>query len=185
MHMHPNTTRRATRIIARSTAVAGVAALAAGLAGCGSVQSLLGGPERDEETNQVVEEGTESVFDMQVGDCLNEPGAEDQITDVTIVPCSEPHDYEYYFEGDVSDLGEEWPGEDAIGEAGDEVCYGAFEDFIGTPYEESEIYYQFYWPSEQGWEQGDHVINCLVFEVEDMATGAPKQIEGSLADAQR
>ncbi|WP_156759730.1 septum formation family protein [Microbacterium karelineae] len=171
---------------ARFAAVGGALLLAASLAGCGSISSLLGGAERDAETDEVTESGTESVFDIKVGDCLLEPDATgDEIYDIEIVPCADPHDYEFYYEYSL-DLGEEWPGDAAIEEDAGPRCDAEFEKFVGVPFQESEaLWYSYYSPSAESWADGDDVIQCIVFEASDPNGMEVVQVEGSLEGAAR
>lgn len=64
------------------------------LSGCtASVGDLTGGDTavRDEDSGEVTESGQADVFTLSVGDCLDEQTGE-EISDVPLVPCSEPHD---------------------------------------------------------------------------------------------
>ncbi len=90
---------------------AGIVAAAVLLTGCSSVISTFGGNSevRDETTGEIVEGGTTDIFTLQIGDCINEPGAAGATSDdpvetaeVATVPCSAPHDYEVYFHDEVS-----------------------------------------------------------------------------------
>jgi len=161
--------------------------VAASLTGCSAISSLLEGDSatRDEETQEVTESGTESVFDIQVGDCLNEPDGE-EILDVEVVPCADPHDYELYHEFDV-DLGDEWPGEEAVWNAADEGCHGAFSDFAGIAFEESaSLWFTNFTPTVETWEQqDDRLVQCLIYEASDDQGQEIVQVEGSLAGAAR
>ncbi|MTE23833.1 septum formation family protein [Microbacterium sp. ZXX196] len=149
------------------------------LTGCGAISDLTGGAQRDEDTSEVTESGTESVFDIQVGDCLLGPGEEsDEVQSVEVVPCDEPHDYEFYHEYAL-DLGSAWPGVEEIQADADERCYNAFEDFAGIAYEDSEtLYFTYYSPTEMSWAEGDDKIQCLIFQSEDGASIT--QTEGTL-----
>ncbi|HLT68318.1 MAG TPA: septum formation family protein [Microbacterium sp.] len=167
---------------ARALFVGGALAAAASLAGCGQISSLLGGAERDSETNQVTEAGTDSVFDIQVGDCMAEPEG-DQVYDVDVVPCTEEHDYEFYYAYDL-DLGDEFPTDETLSADADQKCYDAFTDFVGIPFEESAaLYYSYYSPSPESWADGDREIQCLVYEGDDTGTAVP--ITGSLKGSKR
>ncbi|WP_261163886.1 septum formation family protein [Microbacterium sp. Marseille-Q6965] len=174
----PRTTRLAL--------AAGAAALvAASLTGCsGLVTPVGGGATRDEESQEVTEAGTESVFEITVGDCLLEPDGE-EVFDVEAVPCAEAHDYEVYHEFEV-DLGDEWPGEEAIGTAADEGCYAEFENFAGISFEESaSLWYTAFTPLEASWADGDRLVQCIIYEASDDSGMEIAQVEGSLAGAAR
>ncbi|WP_051172130.1 septum formation family protein [Microbacterium indicum] len=175
---------------ARATAVvAGALLIGGSLAGCASIQSLIGGAERDEDSGEVTESGTESVFDIQVGDCLQEPDAAGadgtEVSDIEVVPCSDEHDYEYYYEYDL-DLGDDFPGQTAIQEDADPKCQAAFADFAGIDFNESaSLWYTYYSPTEQTWSTGDRQIQCLIYEASDDMGQTVVPVTGSLAGAAR
>lgn len=167
---------------ARILIVGGALLAASTLAGCGQISTLFGGAQRDSDTNEVTEAGTDSVFDIQVGDCMAEPEG-DEVTDVEVVPCSEEHDYEFYYAYDL-DLGDGFPTEEAMSADADQKCYDAFTDFVGIPFEESaSLYYSYYSPSAESWAEGDRQIQCLVYEGDDSANAVP--ITGSLKGSKR
>lgn len=169
---------------ARLAAASGSVVLMLALGGCASIGQLLGGgPDRDEATGQVTEGGDVGVFELQIGDCLN-LGSTGELSSAAVVPCSEPHTEEIYHEFAMPDG--TWPGKDAIDTAADEGCYDAFDDFVGTPYENSALDYVFLAPLEDGWNDPnvqDRLVQCVVYEPSD--DGAAKQVEGSLKGAAR
>lgn len=181
--MHTRTRIRPARAAA---VIGGVALLAASLTGCGSIGSLFGGAERDAETDEVTAGGNESVFDIQVGDCLLQPeSTSEEIEQVEVVPCADPHDYEFFHEYEL-DLGDEWPGEQAIWDDADVTCHDRFETFVGVPFEESEaLWYNYYSPTELSWNDGDRLIQCLVYEASDDQGQLVVEVEGTLENAQR
>lgn len=177
---------RTARVLA---AAGGTLLIASGLAGCAQVEDLVrgGGAERDAETSEVTESGTESVFDIEVGDCLKEPeGTGQQVTDVEVIPCSDEHDYEVYYAYSVDDLGEEWPGEEAITADGDAKCNEQFASFVGVPFDQSaSLWYTYYTPTQQSWSGGDTLVQCLVYEASDQNGMELTPVTGSLEGANR
>jgi hypothetical protein len=171
--------------LTRLVLTAGTAALVAfSLAGCAGLSIPVGGATRDDETQEVTEGGTESVFEISVGDCLLEPDGQ-EVFDVEAVPCAEPHEYEVYHEFEV-DLGDEWPGTEAIGTAADEGCHPEFEAFTGIAFEESAtLWYTAFTPLEASWAQGDRVVQWIVYEASDDAGMTIVPVEGSLKGAAR
>lgn len=103
---------------------------------------------------------TTSVFDLEVGDCLADPGT-NQIESVDIVDCAEEHAFEVYANLVVpDDVG--WAGAAELALDG---CYAAFPEYVGTDFESS--IYDFTWlePTAESWEQnGDRTVNCLLFD---------------------
>ena len=143
------------------------------------------GADRDESTGEVVAGGDLSAFDLRVGDCLIDAyfreaegqGEEGETFDsVPAVPCEEPHGVEVYA---IVSLDEgEWPGESAVGEQADDVCYDRFESFVGRSYETSVLDFGSYLPTEDSWAAGDRGVTCLVFDPSG-------QVRGTLEGAAR
>jgi hypothetical protein len=118
-------------------------------------------------------EGAEdiSVADLEVGTCFDDPAfaAQDTstVTETTEVQCFDPHDAEVfavvrYTQGPA----DEYPGEEAVQEYANDQCFDRFEDFVGTPYVESQLDIATLWPTEDSWDDGDREATCAVFHVE-------------------
>ena len=92
--------------------IAVVAGGAFALAGCSTVADIVSAateganssaPEtRSEDTGEIVAGGVTDVFQLRVGDCLNDPGS-DEVLEVVTVPCADPHDYEVYHHAELED----------------------------------------------------------------------------------
>ena len=142
-----------------------------------------GSPEETSAPTQAQETaapgaGEVDVFDLEVGDCLTEVQAtEETIFNVETAPCSEPHSDEVYA---VVPLPEgDYPGDEAVAAQADEVCTAEFESFVGLPYEESVLYYNYLYPSdEESWNAGFRWVTCSVYDPAGDTTG-------TLADANR
>lgn len=158
-------------------AAAAVAACLVALGGCSTITDLLGSDAtRDEDTQEITEAGDADVFTLQVGDCLNEVSS-DLVSEVPVVPCSEPHDEEIFFEFRLD--GDTYPGVEAIDKAADEACNREFETFVGMSYQESALGWYRYAPTEEGWDQlNDRVVQCVIYD-------PAGQVTGSLAGANR
>ena len=116
-------------------------------------------------------EGAEMVpfGELEVGDCLPlvEYGEEDQIFELPVVPCEQPHTDEIYLIFDVEDG--EFPGDDALAEAAWDGCVAQFEDFVGIPYEDSVLDIYTYQPTRGSWTRAeDRTVHCIVFSYEDV-----------------
>jgi hypothetical protein len=117
-----------------------------------------------------------SVFDLVVGDCFNAPEG-DIVSEVERLDCDDPHTYEAYHSVDhPATSTEAWIGDEAMTEFAEEACLGAFEDFVGTPYEESELFYFYLQPTAETWDVGDREILCSVYLEEGDLT---ESMEGS------
>lgn len=167
---------------ARFGIAAVVVAAAVSLSGCSIVEQFLPAsqPVRDAETGEVTEQvDNADVFAVRVGDCLNtaEMDTTDQVSDVPVVPCADPHDDEVYHSYTLADG--EYPGEDAILADADTTCVAEFTDFIGLAYEESALDYWPMYPTAGSWDSGDREVLCIAWD----PSGA--KLTGSLAGAAR
>lgn len=102
-----------------------------------------------------------SALDLEVGQCLNDDIAQDQVSSVPVVECSEPHNGEVYAVPELPDG--DFPGEQVINDQVEQLCAGqAFQDYVGLPFQESEIYFRPYVPTAETWADGDREIVCIL-----------------------
>lgn len=165
-----------TSTVARRSLAAGAAlALALGLGGCSTIQSIFDSgsndskPQvtRDEETGEVAEEGTGSAFELEVGDCLNMP-TEDEFSDVTLVPCGDAHDAEVYLNFNV--VMAEYD-EDVLYADAEATCGAEFQEYVGSDPATSKFYFNYFTPLEGGWNDGDDVVNCIAYQFDEATDG--------------
>ena len=153
-------------------AFVGAAALTAVVALTGCSGLFGGGADRDDETGQVVETASDSVFSVKVGDCLNEPQGT-EISDVELVPCDQPHDYEVFAEHELPEG--DFPSD--VDTLAQDYCLPEFEKFIGQAYDTSSIELTWFSPTQTGWDQqDDRLIQCIVTDPAGQTTGS---LEGS------
>ena len=128
------------------------------------------------DSGEIIASGNLDVFSLGVGDCTNDPQENiegDEVESVDAVPCSDPHDNEFYAAFEVSY--DEFPGHSVIEAAASEGCTSRFEGFTGIDYESSilEIYPMY--PTEGSWDVGDREVICAVFHMEyEKLTGSVK-----------
>ena len=154
-----------------------VAALALGtaalLSGC-SLLPLSGGP--------VVVEGNTDVMELAVGDCILEPEAaseEDaQIGSIDVVDCAAEHHLEVFALVRL-DL-DYYPSADEVYEESMNACLPYFADYVGTEYEDSQVWMGAYTPTPAGWAAGDHESVCLLWGDEPTTTGSFRGSERGL-----
>lgn len=145
----------------------GIAAVAAAaavllLASC----SLLESDAPRDDSGQVTEATTISVFKLQKGDCFDEASmGTGEVNTVKVIPCDEPHDSEIFAEKTLT--GSSFPGDSAIQEEADEFCYGEFEPFVGISYDDSLHYFYSLTPTQGSWDQdNDRLIQCIIISDE-------------------
>lgn len=116
--------------------------------------------------------GGTAVGDIDVGDCFNDPGSE-TVTNLEVVDCAVPHDNEVYAKVFLAET--VWPGMDAVEEFAVDACLTEFEAYVGQTYAESPLDYLFLSPTEEGFDQGDTTVLCVLYSA-DLAklTGTQK-----------
>lgn len=145
------------------------------LAGCSMVTGVMSGdkPSRDETSGEVLEQGTESAFDLEVGDCVADGTDDAVVFDLNLVPCDESHSDEAYYAFDLNQ--DEFPGDEAIIAAADERCIAEFPNYVGTEYEDSALTYWPMTPTEDGWrELGDREVMCMLYDESGPLAGSAK-----------
>lgn len=129
------------------------------------------GEEGDHGEDPADIEGAEMVsFDeLAVGDCipLFDYGDEDEIFELPVVPCDQPHTDEVYFTYQAEDG--EFPGDDELLESAWDGCIAQFEAFVGVPYEESVLDIYSYQPTKTSWMRwSDRTVHCIVFSYDEV-----------------
>ena len=145
-----------------------IGALLLTLSGCAVVSDALG-------------PGESLVFDLGVGDCLNDATAGGDVSTVPEVDCDEPHDSEIYAVIVMDDSG--FPGDAAVIEQADSGCRAEFEAFVGIPSSQSSYMFAALYPTEQSWNGGDREILCRIALVDE--GGAIEKVMGSLKGVAR
>lgn len=116
--------------------------------------------------------------DLVEGQCLLDPydpalqqdDGSYTVSGIYVVPCEEPHYGEVYLTGLLDDG--EFPGNEAIWSELDEICQAGFEEFVGTPYAQSELYLDYFFPTETGWIYGQRDYQCMVVPYEGSLEGS-------------
>ncbi len=107
---------------------------------------------------------------MEVGECL--PASAEVVgrrePDPPRVPCGSAHRYEVYAVEQLG-LSGAWPGTDEVDTAARELCYDRFErgtghDPLTLP---DGVMVLTIGPTEDGWDDGDRAVECLVSLPED------------------
>lgn len=117
-----------------------------------------------------------SVFDLQVGQCLEDRPGEGSTSEVTVVSCDQPHGLEMFAAFPVD--GVAYPGEDEISEKARDGCRAEFESFVGTEYWKSELEMHFLYPSSDGWSAGDREVLCGIYNGSESTTGSLRGFDG-------
>lgn len=116
-------------------------------------------------------DNTTNVAALSTGDCIEDPGIVAVIENVESVSCAEPHEVEVFAVADLTGPGtadgSRYPGEDEIYESGMEVCVPRFTGYVGSSYESSVYWIDAWTPVEEGWDDGDREVLCVLYEFTD------------------
>lgn len=119
--------------------------------------------EEDPEDSDAADGEEVSIFRVRAGDCFDDPEGS-EIREVVVISCDEPHDNEVYALVELDD--DDFPGENQVADEAEELCFEAFEDYVGLPYEESIFLSLQLTPTEQGWEDGDREAVCVLYDAD-------------------
>jgi hypothetical protein len=136
------------------------------LTGCSLFDS---DPPRDPETGELLEPAELNVFELRVGDCLDEFAEGTDVSTVNAVPCGERHTDEVYLSTQMEDG--EFPGVDGARAFAEQACAEGFLEFVGIPWEESELDFGFFNPTEASWADGDREVLCTITDPQSAITG--------------
>jgi hypothetical protein len=118
--------------------------------------------QRD-DTGQITKGGTLAINELRVGDCFDPKDLDaEEANEVNVKRCDENHHFELMFAGAMEDgaYPTETQFEDFVGAA----CLPAFDAYVGLAYEESRLEVYWYFPVEDAWGSGDHLIQCAVYD---------------------
>jgi hypothetical protein len=105
-----------------------------------------------------------SVFDLEEGDCWDDPDSSaSQVNEVEVLDCEQPHDNEIYY---VFDLPDGDFDQDTVDSGSQDGCLSKFEDFVGISYDESKLGIFPIYPTEESWAEGDREVICSVYDID-------------------
>lgn len=114
-------------------------------------------------TGEINRSGDMTANDLRVGDCfdLKDPSA-DEIFDVSAHPCTEAHEYEVFFVGNMADG--TYPTEDTVTTFIVDNCGPAFDAYVGKTYQDSVLDFSWLSPSDESWGDGDRTVQCAIYD---------------------
>jgi hypothetical protein len=132
---------------------------------------------RRDDGGAITDAGSLQIQDLRVGDCFDVEEA-DEVSEVDAGPCTDPHGYEMFHLARWSGA-QAYPTDDAMLDFIIQACVPQFEAYVGMSYETSVLDFVPFTPTEEGWADGDRVVQCAL-------VGAPdEQLTTSLRNANR
>ncbi len=113
-----------------------------------------------------------SVLKLDVGTCFDDPETFDQVEDVPVVDCDDPHDNEVIANHDL--MGDDYPGQEQVENRATQICYDRFSDYLGISYEASMYEIGWLFPTQETWAAGDREVICFAYDL------ALEKITGSI-----
>lgn len=120
--------------------------------------------------------GSATAFELEVGNCFSQPDATTAVEKVTLIDCDKPHDFEVFHLLKLEE--QEFPGEQIVGDLSEDGCAAAFEGYVGSNYQRSDLYISYLFPTAATWAEGDREVVCLL----RMESG---QLSGSMRGSER
>lgn len=118
---------------------------------------------------------TSSVLDLYVGQCIQDPG-EGTVYDVENAVCTTEHWGEVYHVMTITSS--QMPSEDDMNDMASDACVDAFDAYVGRPYDESDLDFTWYVPSQESWAEGDRTIQCIAIRTDGDPLDQPVRNSG-------
>ena len=107
-----------------------------------------------------------NVFSLEIGQCFqdNSPLTGIEIENVDLVDCNKAHTNEVYEVVNLPDG--DYPLAGVLERNVGDICYDAFESYVGQAYEYSIYDIGAMWPTQDSWEKADdREITCYLYEM--------------------
>lgn len=147
--------RDAPRLTGRNLAIWGIVLGFVGLIAFGvfMVLGLTGTLDEDSGSSLFLGDGEVVFSDLEVGQCIMLPDdLGGTIRGIEVADCVEPHDGEVFATGDLDpDDSRSFPGLEAVALEVEQVCFDAFEPYVGNEYGASELDVVYFFPREMSW----------------------------------
>lgn len=106
-----------------------------------------------------------NVFDLEIGQCFDDPDSFDEVANVAIVDCAEPHDNEVYYLFDLA--GGDFPGDAGLGDSAVDGCLDQFDGYVGVDYASSVLDIRYLIPTAETWRDGDREVVCILYQLDN------------------
>jgi hypothetical protein len=118
------------------------------------------------------EEGVEYT-ELRPGDCFERPG--ERFVRAVRQDCNRPHDLEVFATvDDPAPPGAPYPGQEILEREAAVACLPQFEAYVGVPFDQSELVFTRYVPTERSWRDDDRLLLCTLSAKEGQLQGPAK-----------
>ena len=121
---------------------------------------------------------TRTAVTFTIGECVNLPEGT-EVTSYDAVPCEIPHDAEVFALPQVpGDATTPFPGATSLDGFAEERCLEEFAEYVGTPYEDSDLFLSWIAPTSAAWGEAElREVTCLLIGLDE--DQQPLQLSGS------
>jgi putative regulator of septum formation len=125
----------------------------------GLIWAAAPSPPSRAANGQITSSGSLNVFSLSVGDCFANPPTKQDITSVTAVPCSQPHNAQVYARFKLSGTDANYPGN--VTQLGSNGC-DAQKDHLNSSLTTDSMRIRFIYPVAHAWKAGERTVTCLI-----------------------
>jgi hypothetical protein len=127
--------------------------------------------------------GSMARFDLQAGQCANGKVESGQSYPAAVaVSCTGGHDFEVYETASTPGPGvaaARYPDPRDLAAFADDHCLLAFEAYVGSSIDDSDLDYAGVVPSREAWDAGDRTVACALWQIDgDQLTGSARDSHG-------
>jgi hypothetical protein len=111
--------------------------------------------------------------ELKPADCLEKPG--DRFVRATRLDCAKAHDLEVFaLVDDPAPRGARYPGRDILEREATVACLPQFQSYVGIPFDQSQLAFVRYVPTERNWKGDNRRLVCAVSARSGRLTGSVK-----------
>ncbi len=130
-----------------------------------------GGTAMSASAGKVTQRGSVGVFSLAVGDCFNNPAGPQNVSSVTALPCTQPHDAQVYARFNLTGSSPGYPGAAAVTRLAGTGCNARVSVVDKTKVTRGMRIHYLY-PEADSWAGGNRTVDCLAVSPTDNLTGS-------------
>ncbi|MDO4259134.1 MAG: septum formation family protein [Actinomycetaceae bacterium] len=123
--------------------------------------------------NKAQTQVVENWMDFKVGDCLIVYEGDEYFYKID---CKESHHLEVFYTQSLGTENAPYPSEEKVDQQLTPICQLQFINYVGTSHQTSKYQFEWLYPDEEEWNNGDRTGICLLFtDAEEETTGSAKK----------